>query len=390
MKPVYIVDYVVRDTLGLDVRTNYESMAGAPGAQRITRYDPSEFPQVLSTNGFQLPDGYAENNSNIGFKMAIDMCDELARDREFPKDTAIVVGSFALAHAIKDDFQAAYNNHQRRFSPTKIFMANHDLLSSLIAGRLKLEGLSTSLNAACSSSMYNLYMAWLMIQNGDVGSAIVGNVDAPLWPSFQYYWQCTSAISTRNGGYSIPFHKERDGFLQGEGGTMWYVCDEETLVKYNLTPKAVIKSIAAGAKVYTIPAHDKTCQHQLLMIDRAFKQSGTRPEDIAFFNAHATSTAVGDDIEFDVFTRAFENVDLPIVSFKGYIGHTMSASGLLETSYGLEAVRNGYIQPNHGLTDPLSDDPRLITQKKDLSSRTFMKASFGFGGRTAIAIIDAL
>jgi 3-oxoacyl-(acyl-carrier-protein) synthase len=68
----------------------------------------------------------------------------------------------------------------------------------------------------------------------------------------------------------------------------------------------------------------------------------------------------------------------------------MSASGLLETSYGLEAVRNGYIQPNHGLTDPLSDDPRLITQKKDLSSRTFMKASFGFGGRTAIAIIEAL
>ena len=138
MKPVYIVDYVVRDTLGLEVEKNYESMHLAPGAQRIRRYDPGEFPQVLSTNGFQLPDGYAENNSNIGFKMATDMCDEIAKNREMPKDTAVILGSFALAHAIKDDFQAAYNSHQRRFSPTKIFMANHDLLSSLVAGRLKI------------------------------------------------------------------------------------------------------------------------------------------------------------------------------------------------------------------------------------------------------------
>jgi 3-oxoacyl-(acyl-carrier-protein) synthase len=127
-----------------------------------------------------------------------------------------------------------------------------------------------------------------------------------------------------------------------------------------------------------------------MMIDRAFKQSGTKPSDIAFFNAHATSTAVGDDIEFDVFTRAFDDIDLPIVSFKGYIGHTMSASGMVETAYGLEAVRNSYIQPNFGLTEPLSDDPRLITEKKTLSSRTFMKASFGFGGRTSIAIIEGL
>ena len=390
MKPVYIVDYAVRDTLGLDIATNYENMGSAPGAQAITRYNTDNFPQVLTTRGFQLPDGYAENDSNIGFKVAVDLADEIARKYTLPKDTAVILGSFALAHSVREGFTSAFDAHQRRFSPTKLFMANHDLLSSLIAGRLKLEGLSTSLNAACSSSMYNLYMACLMIQNGDVGSALVGNVDAPLWPQFQYYWQCTGAISTINGGSSIPFDKSRDGFLQGEGGTLWYICDEETLVKYNLTPKAVIKSMVAGAKVYTIPAHDKTCQHQLLMIDRAFKQSGTTANNMAFFNAHATSTEVGDDIEFDVFSRAFENVDAPIVSYKGYLGHTMSACGMIETAYSIEAVRNGYVQPNHGLTDPLSDDPRLIIKKKDLNSKTFMKASFGFGGRTAIVIIEGL
>jgi hypothetical protein len=65
MKPIYIVDYVVRDTLGVDVCTNYENMGSAPGAQQLTRYSLEENPQVLCTNGFQLPEGYAANNSNI-------------------------------------------------------------------------------------------------------------------------------------------------------------------------------------------------------------------------------------------------------------------------------------------------------------------------------------
>ena len=229
-----------------------------------------------------------------------------------------------------------------------------------------------------------------MIRNGETGSALVGGVDSPLWPAFQYHWQCTSAISTVDGGICIPFDKRRDGFLQGEGGTLWYLCDEETLRRENLTPVAKIRSVSAGAKVYTMTAHDKTCEHQTMMINRSLKQAGLTNKDIAFFNAHATSTAIGDDIEFDVFAKVFPDIDLPIVGLKGYIGHTMSACGLLESAYGIEAVKNGYVHGNLGLEQPLSDDPRLITKQTSLHSKTFMKASFGFGGRTAIAIIESL
>jgi 3-oxoacyl-(acyl-carrier-protein) synthase len=68
----------------------------------------------------------------------------------------------------------------------------------------------------------------------------------------------------------------------------------------------------------------------------------------------------------------------------------MSACGLIEAAYGIEAVKNGYLQPNFSLDNPLSDDPRLITKKTDLKGNIFMKASFGFGGRTSIAIIESL
>jgi 3-oxoacyl-(acyl-carrier-protein) synthase len=63
---------------------------------------------------------------------------------------------------------------------------------------------------------------------------------------------------------------------------------------------------------------------------------------------------------------------------------------MLESAYGLEAVKNGYTHGNLGLDQPLSDDSRLIIKKTALHSKTFMKASFGFGGRTAIAIMESL
>jgi 3-oxoacyl-[acyl-carrier-protein] synthase II len=389
MKDVYIVDYAVRDCLGSDAGTNYLNMHSAKGPQLITRYDTTKYPQVLTTNGYQMSTEFSPKE-NIGFKMAVDLADELANKYDLPNDTAIIISAMALGSSIKDDFLTAFESYQRRFSPTRLFMANHDLLSSLVAKRLNLEGFSSSLNAACSSSMFNMYLAYLMIRAGDTGSVLVGGVESPLWPSFQYHWQCTSAISTTDGGICRPFDKSRDGFLQGEGGTLLYLCDEETLRERNLTPKAVIKSIVAGAKVNTITAHDPTGDHQGLLMDKAVKQSGLSYNDISFFNAHATSTPVGDDIEFDAFAKKFQGIDIPIVAFKGYIGHTMSACGALESVYGIEAVKNGFVHPNVGLTDPLTDDPRVITQQKALHSKTFMKASFGFGGRTSIAVIEAL
>ena len=387
MKDVYIVDYQVRDCLGIDIGKNYETMPSTPGPETIKRYDVTEFPHVMSTKGFHM--NYVDNNYSP-FRLVLDLVNDMSSKYSMPKDTAVIYGSFGIGATIKDEIHKAFLAQQRRFSPTKLFAANHDLLSAIISSKLNLEGINTSLNAACSSSMFNMQFATMLIQTGQAPAALVGAVDMPLYSGMQYYWQCTSAISTTNGGICKPFDKSRDGFLQGEGGTLWYICDEETLVKHNLTPKAKLRSIASGAKVTSMTAHDKTCEHQLKMINQALAQTDLTTHDISFFNSHATSTSVGDDIELDVFQRAFENIDIPIVSFKGYLGHTMSACGLLESAYGLEAVKNGYLHPNYNLTDPLSDDPRLITKQVSLKSKKFMKASFGFGGRTSIAIFEAL
>lgn len=391
MKDVYIVDYLVKDCLGDNVSKNYLQMPQTPGATAPLRYNADDAPNVLCKKGFHM--SYVESDYST-YKLTVDLCNELSSrypvGEIIPKDSAVVFGSFTAGAKIRDEFVATYESGASRYSPTRLFQGNHDLLSALLAGKLKVEGLNTSLNGACSSSMFNLHLAVMLIQTGQTSAAIVGNADMPIESKMQYYWQCTSAISTLNGGFCAPFDKKRDGFLQGEGGTLWLICDEETLVANNLTPKAKIRSIVSGAKVTSMTAHDKTCESQLKLINQALQQANLKPQDIAFFNAHATSTLVGDDIEVDVFQKAFPDIDIPIVAFKGYIGHTMSACGLIESAYGLEAVKNGFLHPNYNLTEPLTEDPRLITEPKKLNSNIFMKASFGFGGRTNITIFESV
>jgi 3-oxoacyl-(acyl-carrier-protein) synthase len=390
MKDIYIVDYIVHDSLGRDIATNYANMPNTRGAEAVRRYDSTECPHVKCTKAFHMD--YV-NNDYTTYNLVTDLVNEMIEKykESIPKDTVVLYGSFVIgSESTKLEFNQAFLEGQSRFSPTKLFTSNHDLLSALVAGKLKTEGMNGTVQGSCSTSMYNLHYASTMIRNGEASAAIIGAADMPALARMQYYWQCTSAISNKDGGQCMPFDNDRDGFLQGEGGTIWFICNKETVDKYNLKPKAKLHAITIGAKVASMTAHDKTCENQISVINRAFKMAGMLPSDMAFFNAHATSTDVGDDIEFDVFQRVFDGVDIPIVSFKGYIGHTMSACGLVETAYGLEATRKGMLHPNYNLKNPLSEDSRLITEAVELKSNIHMKASFGFGGRTAVAIIESL
>ena len=292
MTEVYIVDYAVIDTLGLDIVDNYKNMPTlAKGPQTVTRYDPTTYPNILCTRGYEISFYETEN---ILTRLQNDLVSQLSSRHTFPSDTAVIFGCFPTSgYAIRQPFNDALENGNSRFSPTKLFMNNNDLISASVSRKLGLEGFSTSLNAACSTSMFNLHYAFTCIQNGTLSSALVGALETPIWAQTQYYWQSTGAISNTDGGICRPFDKSRDGFVQAEGGTLWYICDKETVEKYGLKPKAKLLSIAAGAKCHdtaSMTAHDKTGKNQVAIINRALRDASKTPSDMAFFNAHATST----------------------------------------------------------------------------------------------------
>ena len=109
--------------------------------------------------------------------------------------------------------------------------------------------------------------------------------------------------------------------------------------------------------------------------------------EIAFVNAHGTSTPVGDEIEYNAIKQILGNV--PIVSNKSKIGHTMGACGIIEAIYTIMSLKSGTMPDNHNITNCSFDNNGLVTSKdRTITGTKALNNSFGFGGKCASQLIE--
>jgi 3-oxoacyl-[acyl-carrier-protein] synthase II len=120
-------------------------------------------------------------------------------------------------------------------------------------------------------------------------------------------------------------------------------------------------------------------------VQGALDKAGVHADQIDFINAHATSTPIGDDIEFNAMLAITPG--RTIVSNKGQIGHTMSGSGIVETIYTFLGMREGCQPGNANLVTPLNSGMLLPTESTKLDVKYAIKNSFGFGGRNASMVL---
>jgi len=121
-----------------------------------------------------------------------------------------------------------------------------------------------------------------------------------------------------------------------------------------------------------------------MSVSQALKEAGMNTVD--FISAHATATVLGDDIEYRVMKKYLPGV--PMYSAKAKIGHALGACGALELIYGLASLEYNIIPRTFGLTNPLADDPALLTENLEKHCNSFIKNSYGFGGRCASVIVS--
>jgi 3-oxoacyl-[acyl-carrier-protein] synthase II len=199
---------------------------------------------------------------------------------------------------------------------------------------------------------------------------IVGGSDAGVNHMDLYFFSIIKAI----GSKSMPFDKNRDGFIMGEGAGCIILQSRE-------------KAEAMGSKVYAritgvanaSDAHDPT----------APSGAGARAclenldlEGVDSVNSHGTSTPLGDVVEYNV-VREF--TDAPIYSNKGKIGHTFAAAGVLETIYSVLSIQNGVIPHTAGCKDT---DMDVVTQNIETDVKKVLVNSFGFGGKCCSIIVE--
>ena len=205
------------------------------------------------------------------------------------------------------------------------------------------------------------------------------------------------ALSTRNDEpekASRPFSASRDGFVMGEGAGILIL--EELEHAKARGAKIYAEMIGAGmsADAYHITATHPEGLGAKLVMERALKDAGMKPEDIDYINVHGTSTHVGDISEAKAIKEVFGDAayKLNISSTKSMTGHLLGAAGAVEAMISILAVKNDIVPPtiNHaeGDEDPEIDYKLNFTFNKaqERTVRAALSNTFGFGGHNASVI----
>ena len=239
--------------------------------------------------------------------------------------------------------------------------------------------------AACASSLHALGIAYDLIRSGRQDIVLCGGAEE-LHPSvnatFNVLFATSSAYNDSPRATPRPFDRDRDGLVCGEGSGL-------------LVVEEYGHARARGAKIYAEIVGFHTCgsgahisqsdqESMAVCIRGALADAHMTPEEIDYVSAHATGTLQGDEAESRTIRAVFGD-SVPASSLKGYIGHTLGASGSIELIAALYMMRNDTILPTLNLENVDDKCAGVFHVKEPLKRKvsTVLKNSFAFGGINA-------
>lgn len=184
-----------------------------------------------------------------------------------------------------------------------------------------------------------------------------------------------------------PYDSSRNGLNLGEATAAVYITSDK-----NITKKGDVKIIGDGAinDANHISGPSRTGEGLVRSIESAFKESGIQASQIDYISAHGTATIYNDEMEAIAFNRlGMKNV--PLNSMKGFYGHTLGASGLLETVIGIESARKNRLFVSLGFDEiGVSESVNIIAENQDSDIKYFLKTASGFGGCNTAVIFEKI
>ena len=291
---------------------------------------------------------------------------------ELPSETAVV---FSTQTDGLGNFEGLHNGD--KMPPRRVLSNGRDFLVGYINKLYNFNGPSTSLAAACATSLYNLEYGMRLLDEYEF--VIVGAADAGTSHLSMEYFRTLGAIGT----HSSPFDESRNGFVMGEGGAAIVICSSKTLRKYGLESIAVVHDVQLVNDGVSGSLTNPGNGGYMAMSKLPY---GKYIEDLAFVKAHGTSTPIGDPHEVDQIKELLPF--LPIVSYKSMIGHTIGTSGLLEMLHSIAHLKAGVIPANRNLSNPI--DKMCIMEHRETRNKFFINNAFGFGGKCASALVEVI
>jgi 3-oxoacyl-[acyl-carrier-protein] synthase II len=379
--------------------------SGRSAVRTITRFDPSPFRSrnAAEIDGFDAADFLEQKRAKrldrFGHfavacaRLALDdaAIDLTKEDRERIGSTmGSALGGVAYAESQMNVF---YEKGLKAIDPALALMVFAGAASCNIAIELGVQGPNSTNAMSCASGTIAIGEGFREVRDGYADVMLCGGAEAPLAPLTFGAFAIIRAMSTRNDDpqrASRPFDRDRDGFVMGEGGAV-LVLEELARARSrgaHIYAEVVGYGNSNDAHHMTAPRPDGTQAARSMR--RALDDGHVAPNEIAYVNAHGSSTPLNDPTETLAMKHVFGDhaPRLQVSSTKGYYGHALGASGAFEAAICALALDRRWLPPTVNLESPdASCDLDYIPQTGRVADVEYaLSNSFGFGGINAALV----
>ncbi len=397
---VVVTGYGLTSPIGNTPEEFWHSLkTGKVGIGPITKFDTSDYSvhnaaEVLDfpfdkyfvkkdTNRYDLYSLYAmyaarEAVVNAGLKM-----ESLDHDR-FGVILSTGIGGIK---EIEEQVEKMNTKGAKRIRPMALPKALPNMAAGNIAMQLGANGICKCVITACASSNDAIGEAFREIKFGFQDIILAGGSEAAITPFAIGGFQALTALSTTEDPFrsSIPFDKDRNGFVMGEGSAVLVL---ESLEHAEKRGASILAEIVGYGN--TCDAHHMTSPHPeglgaIKAMKLALAEAGLTPQDIDYINAHGTSTPANEKGESQAIVAVF-GTETPVSSTKSYTGHLLGAAGAVEAAVVIEAMRHSHAPKTAGtqeLSDYIEADV-IYGHGRDMEIRYAISNTFGFGGHNAV------
>lgn len=373
-KNVYITKTNCVTPLGLDVASNWEALRnGQSGIQLFEKWGMLESFYASVVNSDEVDVAFApiseENHFTKLEKMLILALAPLIGQQAITNKTAFVFsttkGNIGLLEDENNSVEAAH-------------------LSALAKKISTFFGFTTEpivVSNACVSGVLAIAIAKRMIQAGVYDNAFVVAGDAVS----EFVLSGFNSFQAMSEAPCKPYDEGRNGVTLGEAAAAVYMTSLEAEVR-----PGVVKVIGDGAvnDANHISGPSRTGEGLFRSIESAFAEAGVTKEKLDYISAHGTATLYNDEMEAVAFNRLGIN-NVAVNSLKAFYGHTLGASGLLETVIAIESAKKNQLIASKGFTKMGVTQPiSVITKNEEKEINYFLKTASGFGGCNTAVLFE--
>lgn len=377
IKDLFISDYNCITPIGFDVDSNWNSLlqniSGIKPHKILNNAEPF-FASIIDNENIE--DAFQEKFNNISGFTRLEKLFLLVLQPVIEKNP-ISEKSVLILSTTKGNISALKNQNQL---PQEVYLAT---LAQKIADFFGFKTKAIVVSNACVSGVMAISVAKNIINSGKYSDAFViagDEVTEFVMSGFNSFQAVVSEPCK-------PYDKNRGGINIGEAVAAAYI-SEKTSKNEKFSFKILGESAINDANHISGPS--RTGEGLFRSVQNALKEAKLTSNQIDFISAHGTATLYNDEMEAIAFSRC-EMQNIPLNSLKGFYGHTLGASGLLETIISMESAKRNTLIPTKNFEEMGVSYPiNIITKVEEKNIQYFLKTASGFGGCNAALIVEKI